>query len=68
MVVLKNEVSVLYSLFALMPDTDTDEDNSMTLYDIKENLKDYSLSKLKSLASVMIYSLDDLDKVKEDLR
>lgn len=43
MVEVKDEASVFESLFALMVDTETDKDNLVTLCDIKQNLKDYSL-------------------------
>lgn len=65
MVAVKDEASVFDSLFA---DTKTDIDNLLTLHDIQENLKDYSLSKLKSLALVLINSKDDLEKGKKDLK
>lgn len=55
------------SLFVLMADTDNDENKLLTLLDIKENLKDYSYSKIKSLTSVLMNFLIDLAKDKEIL-
>lgn len=52
--IMEDKVQVLDSLFALMEDTKINEDKLMTLLDIKENLNDYSLSKLRSLAFVMV--------------
>lgn len=66
--VIKDEASVFDSYFSLMADIKTDKDNPVTLHDIKENLMDYSFSRLKSLTSVLIDSLDDPAKDKEHLR
>lgn len=68
MMVMEDEVSSFDSLFALMANTENDEDKLVTLLDIKKKLKDYSLSKLRSLASVLIYSLNELDKDKKNLK
>lgn len=68
MVVVKDKAPVFDLLFSLMADYQADEDNPVTLYDIKEDLKDYSLSKLKPLASVLIDSLNNLAKGKEDMK
>lgn len=53
---MKDEVSVFNSLYALTTNTENDEDNSITLFGIKENLKDYSLIKLRSLVFVLLDS------------
>lgn len=68
MMVMEHEVSVFDSLFSLIKDTDNEEYKPVTLLDIKKNLKDYSQSKLRSLASVLIDSLDDLAKDQESLK
>lgn len=68
MMVMKHEVSIFESLFALMEDTDNDEDKSLLLLDIKKTMKDYSLIKLRSLVSMLIDSQDDLAKDKESLK
>ncbi|PHU02280.1 hypothetical protein BC332_27531 [Capsicum chinense] len=49
-------------------DTNNEKDKPVTLLKIKENLKDNSLSKLRSLAFMLIDSLDDLVKDKENLK
>lgn len=68
MVAVNDDASIFVSLFALVADTETDKYNLITLHDIKKNLKNYSLSKLKSLALMLIDSLDDLAKGKEYIR
>lgn len=65
--VLKDEVKVYDSLLMLMADTD-DKDKLGTLLEIKESLKDYSLSKLRSLNSILIDSLNGLAKYKENMK
>lgn len=62
MMVIDDEVQFFDSLFSLLEYTDDNEDKLVTLLDIKENLKGYSLSKLKSLASVLIDSLNEITK------
>lgn len=51
-----------------MTNTDDNEDKPVTLLDIKENLKVYSLSKLRSLAYMLISFLDNLANYKENLK
>lgn len=51
-----------------MADSDNAKEKPITLRKIKENLKDYSLSKLISLTFVLIYYLDNLVKEKIILR
>lgn len=65
--VIKYEVQVFDSLFALMPNTD-DKYKLRTLQEIKENLKDYSLSKMRSLVSILIDSLNGLAKDKVNMK
>lgn len=67
MIVMEDEVQEFDSLFYLMEDTNDDKDEPVNLLDIKVNLKNYSLSKLKALASVLIDSMNDLTKNKEKL-
>ncbi|PHT89522.1 hypothetical protein T459_04635 [Capsicum annuum] len=55
-------------IFPSAEDTDDDEDEPVTLLEIKENLKDYSLSRLKSLDSMVIDSLNKIIKDKENLK
>lgn len=66
--VMKDEVKIPDTLFSLMADTENDNDIPMTLLGINENLKDYSLSKLRSLASLLLDSLVDLAKDEENMR
>lgn len=68
MLVMKDEVKIPDTLFSLMADTENDNDIPMTLLGINENLKDYSLSKLRSLASLLLDSLVDLAKDEENMR
>lgn len=68
MEIIKDEVLVFNSLFPLMADIGNDEDNQMTLLNIKKNIKDYSHGKLRSLAFVLFDSKGDLAKDKENLR
>lgn len=51
-----------------MIDTDNEKSRPFTLFGIKENMKHYSLSKLRYLSSILIDSLDDLLKDKENLK
>lgn len=48
-----------------MVDSDGTGDNPITLLNIKDNLKDYSLTKQRSLTSVLINTLNNLDKDKK---
>lgn len=68
MVKVKDESLIFDSIFSLIADTKINEDRPWTLNDIKQNLKDYSPNKLKSLESVLIDSLENLDKGKKDFR
>lgn len=63
MMVMDDKVSV-FSLFTLMANSDSESDNHVTLLDIKDNLKDYSINKLRCVASVLIDFLNDLTKEK----
>lgn len=51
-------------LFVLMSDTNNDEDQPITFLDIKANLMNYSLSKLKYPFFVLIDSVNELIKDK----
>ncbi len=53
------------SLFALKENSVEDKDYKVTLLDIKENLKNYSIKELKSLAAVLIDNVNDLTKDKK---
>lgn len=66
--VMEHEVLVFDSLCSLMADSNSEGDKHVTLLDTKDNLKDYSLSKLVSLASMLIESLNNLSKYKENLK
>lgn len=68
MMVMKDEVSMFNALFIPMVDTYNKEYKLVTLLDIKENLKENSLSQLRSLTSVLINSLNDLSQDKENLK
>ncbi|XP_047267722.1 uncharacterized protein LOC124898124 [Capsicum annuum] len=68
MMVMEDEVSAFHLLFALMDGSDNKEEKFVTLLDINENLKDYSLNKMRSLASVLINSLNDLARDKKNLK
>lgn len=67
MVVMGYEVQVFDLLLSLMADTDDDEGKLVALFNIKENLKDYSFGKLKSIAFALIDSFNDFSKDKERL-
>lgn len=67
-IVMEDEVQVFDLLFVLMAETDDNEDEPVTLLDIKENLKNCSLNKLRSLASVLSDSMNELFKDKENLK
>lgn len=60
-----DDALVYDSLFILMANSDVDEDDKVTFLDIKENLKNYSLTELKSLDAVLIDNINDLTKDKE---
>lgn len=65
---MEEKLSVFDSIFSLIKDTNNEEKKPITLLEIKENLKDYSLSKLSSLISVLINSLNDLTRDKENMK
>lgn len=66
MMVMEDDVQVFDSLFSLMADIDDDEDEPVTFLDIKENLKNYSPSKLRSLAFVLVDYMDELLDTKKN--
>lgn len=67
MLAIEDDVQIYDYLFTLMAKSDDDEDNKVTLLDIKENLKDYSLKELKFLTVVLIDTIGELTKDKESL-
>lgn len=54
------------SFFALMARSDDEEEDKITLFDIKQNLNDYNPKNLRKLITVLIDSLCDLT-VEKDL-
>ncbi|XP_069152827.1 uncharacterized protein [Solanum lycopersicum] len=61
MVAVHEEETVFNEIFALMAHTtDEEEDNQVTLLDMKNDLDKYSLKKLRTLAKVMIDSVIEL--------
>lgn len=67
MIVIEGDVQIYDSLFVLMNKLDDDEDNKITLLDLKENLKNYSLKELNSLSTVLIDTIYEFTKDKESL-
>lgn len=65
---LEDNVQVYDPLFALMDKSDDDDDDKVTLMDIKENLKNYSLKELKFLATILKDTFNNLIKDKECLK
>lgn len=53
---LEEKVEVSSALLTLMVDIDESEEKLTTLHNIKEILEEYSLGKIRSLASVLIDS------------
>lgn len=68
MMVIEDKVSGSDSPTPLMSYSDSDGINPITLLDKRDSLKDYSISRLRTLASELINSLNDLDKDKEDIK
>ena len=61
MVAVHEEETVFNEMFALMAHTENEEeDNQVTLLDMKIDLDKYSLKKLRTLAKVMLDSVIDL--------
>lgn len=67
-IVAMEEAQVFESLLDLMEETDDNKDKPVILLDIKKNLKDYHLNKMRSLSSILIDSLNELAKDKENLK
>lgn len=67
MIVVKDDVQIYDSLFALLAKSDEDEDEKVTLLDIKGNIKDYSPKGLKYFSIVLIDIVCELTKDKESL-
>ncbi|XP_069144523.1 spindle pole body component 110-like [Solanum lycopersicum] len=68
MVAVQEEETVFNEIFALMAHTaDEEEDNQVTLLDMKNDLDKYSLKKLRTLAKVMIDSVIELTSEKDTM-
>ncbi|XP_070002935.1 uncharacterized protein [Nicotiana sylvestris] len=70
MMAVETEATKYDSLFALMAQSDDDEedeDNEVNFRDVQRNLKSYSSKKLRSLANVLIDAYYSLDNNKEIL-
>lgn len=65
--VIEDDAQVQNSLFALMEKSyeDEDGDDQVTLFNIKENLKNYTPAELKSLVAILFDTKDDLTRDKE---
>lgn len=68
MIMVEDDVKVYDSFFALMANIDNDKDEKVTLLNIKENHKNYSLKEFKSLATVLIDTINDLTRDEECLK
>lgn len=68
MIVMEDDVRIFDSYFPLMVDLDSDENDHVTLQDIKDNLKDYYSKRLKFLAAMLIDIVNELTKDKESLK
>ena len=68
MVAVQEEETVFNEIFALMAHTaDEEEDNQVTLLDMKNDLDKYSLKKLRTLAKVMIDSVIELTSERDTM-
>ncbi|XP_069144342.1 uncharacterized protein [Solanum lycopersicum] len=68
MVAVHEEETVLNEMFALMAHTkNEEEDNQVTLLDMKNDLDKYSLKKLRTLAKVMINSVIELTSERDTM-
>ena len=68
MVAVHEEETVFNEMFALMAHTaDEEEDNQVTLLDMKNDLDKYSLKKLRTLAKVMIDSVIELTSERDTM-
>ena len=68
MVAVHEEETVFNEMFALMAHTENEEeDNQVTLLDMKNDLDKYSLKKLRTLAKVMIDSVIELTSERDTL-
>ena len=68
MVVVHEEETVFNEMFALMAHTENEEeDNQVTLLDMKNDLDKYSLKKLRTLAKVTIYSVIELTSERDTM-
>lgn len=62
MMAIEDDVQIYDSLFALMAKSDNKENDKVTLLDIRENLRYYSLKELRSLDTVFIDYIFELTK------
>lgn len=53
------------TLFALMLESEDEDDDKVSILKIRDNLKDYILEELKSFATILINSVYDLTKEKD---
>ena len=68
MVAIHEDQIVFNEMFALMSHTeDVEEDNQVTLLDMKNDLDKYSLKKLRTLAKVMIDSVIELTSERDTM-
>ena len=68
MVVVHEEETVFNEMFALMSHTENEEeDNQVTLLDMKNDLDKYSLKKLRTLAKVMINFVIELTSERDTM-
>ena len=68
LVAVHEEETVLNEMFALMAHTkNEEEDNQVTLLDMKNDLDKYSLKKLRTLAKVMIDSVIELTSERDTM-
>ena len=68
MVAVHEEEIVFNEMFALMAHTENEEeDNQVTLLDMKNDLDKYSLKKLRTLAKVMINSEIELTSKRDTM-
>ena len=68
MVAVHEEETIFYEMFALMAHTENEEeDNHVTLLDMKNDLDKYSFKKLRTLAKVMIDSVIELTSERDTM-
>jgi len=68
MLAVQDNANVLDGLFALMAKLDDEDDeDKVTLFDIKQNLNSYSVRRLRNLANVLIESIIELTTEKDSM-